>query len=91
MISCGGGADFSFHRPSPFATTEWGKNNRRNEMKVCRKCGQEIMTVDGENTCRVCKEKTKNARATQRRATDDVLRSLGLTKVKGVMGGVYWE
>jgi hypothetical protein len=49
------------------------------------------MTVDGENTCRVCKEKTKKARAAQRRAIDHELRGMGLTKVKGALGGVYWE
>lgn len=60
-------------------------------MKICRKCGQEIVTVDGENTCRDCKEKAKKARAARQRANDDALHSLGLTKVKGAMGGVYWE
>jgi hypothetical protein len=60
-------------------------------MKVCQKCGDEIRTLDKVNTCPKCKEKTKKARAANRRANDDALRSLGLTKVRGALGGTYWE
>lgn len=67
-------------------------------MKVCEVCGDMIATPDGENRCRTCEEA---ADAKQRavllkrradgRARDAAMRSLGLTKVRGAMGGVYWE
>ena len=67
-------------------------------MKVCSVCGVEISTPDGENRCRQCEEATADAdfakarrRKEQRKDRDDVLRSLGLVKVKGAMGGTYWE
>ena len=65
-------------------------------MKVCEICGEEIYTKDGENRCRDCDEKkaarVKRARVRQRRRErEDVLRSLGLTKVRGALGGTYWE
>lgn len=75
-------------------------------MKVCELCGEEIATRDGENRCPTCGDnpsmqgrgdtaataKAKRARRNaNRRARDEVMRSLGLTKVRGAMGGVYWE
>jgi len=33
----------------------------------------------------------KAQRAAQRRAREQNLRDLGLTKVRGALGGVYWE
>jgi len=66
-------------------------------MKVCGNCGIEIGTLDGDNLCASCdnaesvaelKRKRRNAR---RRERDAVMRSLGLTKVRGALGGVYWE
>jgi len=37
-------------------------------------------------------KKARAARARQnRKAKDDVMRSLGLVKVRGALGGVYWE
>ncbi len=62
-------------------------------MKVCEKCGEEIYTADGDNRCAKCdakKIKAKNA-ARPRKERDDAMRSLGLTKVKGALGGIYWE
>jgi hypothetical protein len=62
-------------------------------MKVCEDCGIEIDTRDGENKCEKCDQKerrTKRARA-NRRARDAVMRSLGLVKVRGALGGTYWE
>ena len=35
--------------------------------------------------------KRKAARAKQRRERDDAMRSLGMVKVRGAMGGTYWE
>jgi uncharacterized Zn finger protein (UPF0148 family) len=65
-------------------------------MKFCEVCGDEIFTKDGENRCTACEEglKTKakkdQAKA-NRKAKEEVLRSLGLTKVRGALGGTYWE
>lgn len=67
-------------------------------MKVCRRCGEEIATRDGENLCRECDDedgqrdrKRRAKRRARRRERDEVLRSLGLVKVRGAMGGTYWE
>ena len=70
-------------------------------MKSCERCGDEISTKDGENLCTACEEadelsgkarRRRNAMARARRKErDDVLASLGLKKVRGSMGGTYWE
>lgn len=61
-------------------------------MKVCEKCGVEIFTKDGDNRCRDCDEGRHKAKAkANRQARDEVMRSLGLKKVKGALGGTYWE
>lgn len=67
-------------------------------MKVCENCGIEIYTKDGENLCETCdaaeesKAKLKKQRAkSQRQMRDQVMRDCGLTKVRGAMGGTYWE
>jgi len=67
-------------------------------MKVCENCGIEIYTKDGENLCNICEEaegdklKLRRQRAKMaRRSYDQAMRDCGLTKVKGSMGGTYWE
>jgi uncharacterized Zn finger protein (UPF0148 family) len=70
-------------------------------MKVCERCGDEIATKAGENLCTLCeryedaepkRRARRNARARMnRRARADVMDSLGLKKVRGAMGGTYWE
>jgi uncharacterized Zn finger protein (UPF0148 family) len=66
-------------------------------MKVCENCGVEIATKDGDNLCRPCdevatsKELAKRRRNADRRAREDALRSCRLVKVRGAMGGTYWE
>jgi len=61
-------------------------------MKVCTECGVEIATMDGDNLCRECEDgKRKAKRKAKRQERDAIMRSLGLTKVKGAMGGTYWE
>ena len=65
-------------------------------MKVCGVCGDEIASRDGENICPACEAaerdwKKRQRRANQRRAREDALRSLGLVKVRGALGGTYWE
>jgi hypothetical protein len=70
-------------------------------MKVCQTCGEEISTLDGEGECQQCQDTNgdthakavaarKRAKA-RRRERDQVLRDLGLVKVRGAMGGTYWE
>ena len=65
-------------------------------MKVCGKCGKEIGGGDAEILCQACDEaeaqgrRITNARA-NRRAREAALRSLGLVKVRGNLGGTYWE
>jgi DNA-directed RNA polymerase subunit M/transcription elongation factor TFIIS len=65
-------------------------------MKFCNNCGDEIFTKDGENECQRCDEATRKERKAQRRKAarrdrDSVMRSLGMTKVTGALGGTYWE
>ncbi len=64
-------------------------------MKVCEKCGVEIFTRDGENKCQACEAGKKPSRkwtggltAKEKR---DIMASLGLTRVKGALGGTYYE
>ena len=62
-------------------------------MKSCEKCGVEISTKDGENRCQECEEgrKLTAKRKAARKDREDALRSCGLVKVRGALGGVYWE
>lgn len=60
-------------------------------MKVCGRCGEEISTRDGVNSCPSCKIKSKEQRKANKKAMDDVMSSLGLVKVRGSMGGTYYE
>lgn len=68
-------------------------------MKVCECCGTEISTKDGEGRCADCDAnegervaKAKRAkRNAARRARESALRSCGLVKVRGALGGTYWE
>jgi uncharacterized Zn finger protein (UPF0148 family) len=64
-------------------------------MKVCKVCGEEIFTPDGVNTCPACQKKVYKKRAKARRELrrlrDQAMRDIGLVKVRGAMGGTYWE
>ena len=63
-------------------------------MKTCQNCGCEIATKDGENRCKKCDEnrdRKNTKRRRQRRAMNDVMKSWGLVRVRGAMGGVYGE
>lgn len=64
-------------------------------MKVCEKCECEIGTKDGDNLCKDCDEGRRTKRNTRarerRRAMKDAMESVGLTRVVGAMGGVYYE
>ena len=71
-------------------------------MKVCRICGNELNTPDGVNLCDQCgtdvefshELKHKKALARRRQAAREkaeIMESLGLKKVRGALGGTYWE
>lgn len=66
-------------------------------MKVCGICGEEIWTKDGENHCTRCdgletrKAIGKSAKTASRRIREGILRDMGLIKVRGALGGTYWE
>jgi len=66
--------------------------------QLCNYCGNEIYTKDGENVCEKCEmeidmkhKKTLARRRQARKDKDEVMRSLGLKKVRGAMGRTYWE
>ncbi len=62
-------------------------------MKVCESCDTEISSKDGDNRCESCeKKKSRNKRAAEnRRAMREAMKSLGMTRVRGALGGVYYE
>jgi len=64
-------------------------------MKVCERCGDEISTRDGVNYCHQCENDIdndkKNKHKEARKAKEEMLKSLGLVKVCGALGGTYWE
>ncbi len=64
--------------------------------KVCERCGDEIGTKDGDNRCGRCEaEGRKRLTATTAKRLkmerEEVMRSCGLVKVRGALGGTYWE
>lgn len=65
-------------------------------MKVCEVCGKEISTRDGDNTCSQCEELEQSrinriSRKRTKSERESVYKLLGLKKVRGAMGGTYWE
>jgi len=62
-------------------------------MKVCERCGEEIGTKDGENRCAACEDKARRSRRSNlaRKMRDQAMRDCGLVKVRGALGGTYWE
>lgn len=66
-------------------------------MKVCERCGVEISTKDGEGRCENCEESPNTKRLTattvkrRKMEREQIMRDCGLVKVKGAMGGTYWE
>mgnify|MGYP003660777493 CR=1 FL=1 len=60
-------------------------------MKACNVCGEECCTKEGVNRCVKCKQSTAKARSENKKRLETALTSLGLTKVKGALGGTYWE
>lgn len=60
-------------------------------MKVCERCGKEIFTKDGDNRCAGCEDKPAKRKPRRKSERDLLMESLGLVKVKGALGGTYWE
>ena len=66
-------------------------------MKVCNRCGVEISGKDGENFCPACDKVGPRAAIVAKHmrdgkeAREKALRSLGLIKVRGALGGTYWK
>ena len=66
-------------------------------MKVCEICGDEIGGRDGENRCdrARCQDAPEVAVKPKKKrrpsARDEAMRSCGMVKVRGAMGGTYWE
>lgn len=62
-------------------------------MKFCELCMKEIDTRDGENRCPKCEEKpiAKKRSRLKRSEMDDIMGSLGMKRVRGALGGTYYE
>ncbi len=55
-----------------------------NQLSTCEECR--------DASCDTCKRFIRRQKANRsRRERDEAIRSLGLTKVRGDRGGVYWE
>lgn len=64
-------------------------------MKVCNRCGVEIDTKDGENTCPGGCQRKKDGKYRPTKLTKKerhaIMSDLGLVRVRGAMGGTYYE
>jgi uncharacterized Zn finger protein (UPF0148 family) len=62
-------------------------------METCKVCGGGL--IGKEKICPTCKRKARQARQARarqaRQARESVMRDMGLVKVRGALGGVYWE
>jgi hypothetical protein len=66
---------------------------------VCNKCDIEIDELDGDNYCPDCENsdtpppplKKKKTKTLSRADREEVYRDLGLVKVRGKLGGTYFE
>lgn len=58
---------------------------------TCSQCGCQLVRV-GATICPACRTKLRRARArAQRKANHEAMLSLGLVRVRGALGGVYYE
>lgn len=65
-------------------------------MKVCEKCHTEIDTKEGENACPQCDGQERRVskprkKRTSRKDMDSLMASLGMKRVRGALGGTYYE
>ena len=65
---------------------------------TCKCCGEVVTIFDDERRkqfCDACSKeraaKSKKRAATHRQMKDQVMRDCGLVKVRGALGGIYWE
>ena len=69
-------------------------------MKICVQCGKEITPQDGDHwmlcfLCSTCAENVANKKRLRRnalaRARHQAMLDCGLVRVKGALGGTYYE
>ena len=60
-------------------------------MKVCQSCYSEIHTKDGVNRCKQCRKLKADERRRVAKAQREAMESIGLVRVRGALGGVYYE
>lgn len=62
-------------------------------MKCCEVCGEEISTKDGDNRCAEHEETQRVSKKVRRKRIDRdaIMRDLGMTRVRGALGGTYYE
>lgn len=61
-------------------------------MKVCERCGREIFTRDGDNACAKCDGKAVPKKRKRRKSMEEIAaEACGLVRVRGALGGVYYE
>lgn len=70
-------------------------------MKTCERCGEENDGRDGENLCQACDELAEEtgrkaaakraAARRQRKARHEAMLDCGMVKVRGALGGTYYE
>jgi hypothetical protein len=58
-------------------------------VKVCTKCFQSP-ALAGKSHCESCKDKPRRKQQT-RKERDAIYASIGMVRVKGAMGGTYYE
>ena len=64
-------------------------------MKVCLRCSTEIFTND--TLCPLCdsdmirRPTKKDKRRLTQKEREEIMRDLGLVKVRGALGGIYFE
>lgn len=69
------------------------REERRKKMRPCnqRRMFQSAKCPATKIDCESCKRCDRREKNENRRAKDEVYRSCGLVRVRGTLGGVYWE
>jgi len=59
---------------------------------VCIRCGNAFVSSRSHDLCPDCRKRESRKRAyLRRKERESILRDCGLVKVRGALGGVYWE
>ncbi len=60
--------------------------------RSCIRCGVVFSSIRAQDLCPDCRKRESRKRAyLRRKERESVLRDCGLVKVRGALGGVYWE